>query len=290
MTAAAETTTIALPPYNAGWDYDTARLDEATAQAIAERVLELGADHGFSQEGRAPTEEEQTAFREGRLTGYHKDKPRDRHDRLIHIYTRGPVEQAFEEAGFDPKAHKDRRLVDHFLKAHRDEKLASLEALRAKERAEAINAFLAAHPQTPGAERLIREACAYGAKGGHAPELMVFDWADRLSRVTNPYGGKTTAVAPYAPEPSGYKLRIHEAVSLSYRQEAYADYSTYLIPVTVEEPKDRNAALRNLRQIAVKLGTHNGWAGSGSTHDFTLVDGDDDGCFVVMVSRHSISD
>ena len=85
------------------------------------------------------------------------------------------------------------------------------------------------------------------------------------------------------------QVLTQQAVALTYSQEAYADHSTYLIPVVVEQPTDRDAAQRNLAKIARKLQTHNGWAGSGSTYGFSLHE-EDDGCFVIMSVRASISD
>lgn len=279
---------VTLPPYNVNIHGET-RLDAVTAEKIAQRILELGGRHGFSQEGRSPTAEEQEAFREGRLEGYHKAKPSDPYDRLIFIYTRGVVEQAFEEAGCDPNVVEDRRLVDTFLAPVREAQAAAQqEAAKAKFEAE-VEAFFEACPQPPAVERLLRAQCVYGRRGAKVPTLQPMDWTDRLYRVTNPYGGATTHDAPYQPERSGYRLLTDKAVHYEYRQEAYADESFAVIPVEVIERADRAAAQRNLAKIARKLQTHNGFAGSGSTYGFSLIE-EADGCYVLMSSRHSISD
>lgn len=289
-TAVTDKPIVALPPYN---DFRVTQtgsvIDMAQAQAIAARVLELGAEHGFTREGRAPTEEEQRAFQEGRLVGYHTDKPRDRYDHLIHIYVRGPVEQAFEEAGVEIVFDADRRKVDLFLAEHRAAKAAAARVEHRRAFEGKVETFFADNPQSAAAERYIRSACVFGRRGARAPALSPMDWKDRLSRPTNPYGGNVQPDPPYQPEPSGYRLLTQQAVALTYSQEAYADHSTYLIPVVVEQPTDRDAAQRNLAKIARKLQTHNGWAGSGSTYGFSLHE-EDDGCFVIMSVRASISD
>ncbi len=278
---------VTLPPYNITV-YGELSMTPEQAEPVATRILELGAESAFTTEGRAPTAEEQEAFREGRLIGYGRE-PQDRFDRVIFVYTRGKVEQAFEEAGFDPNSHADRKLVDTFLEPVREaRKAAAKAAARAKHEA-GVEAFLASYPASPALERRIREETKFGLHGARVPALNPMKWADRLNRVTNPYGGKTTADAPYNPEPSGYKLLLDKAVAVSSTQEAYADMFTDLIPVEIVGPTDRDAALRNLSAIARKLQTHNGLAGSGCTFGFTLSE-NDDGCYVVMGTRSSISD
>lgn len=286
-TAEAAKPTVTLPPYNITI-YGEGRMTPEQAEPVAARILELGAQSAFTSAGRSPTAEEQEAFREGRLIGY-SHEPKDRFDRVIYVYTRGPVEQAFEEAGFDPNSHEDRRLVDTFLEPVREaRKAAAKEEARVKHVA-GVEAFLATYPASPALERRIREETKFGLRGACVPALNPMKWADRLNRVTNPYGGKTTADAPYNPEPSGYKLLLDKAVAVSSTQEAYADMFTDLIPVEIVGPTDRDAALRNLSAIARKLQTHNGFAGSGCTFGFTLSE-NDDGCYVVMGTRSSISD
>lgn len=286
-TAEAVKTTVTLPPYNIT-HYGEGRMTPDQAEAVAARILELGAQSAFTKDGRAPTAAEQEAFKDGRLAGFDR-QPRDRYDRLVFIYVRGKVEQAFEEAGFDPNSNEDRRLVDTFLGPVREARAAlAKEAARVKHEA-AVEAFLADYPASPALERRIREETKFGLRGACVPALNPMKWADRLNRVTNPYGGKTTADAPYNPEPSGYKLLLDKAVAVSSTQEAYADMFTDLIPVEIVGPTDRDAALRNLSAIARKLQTHNGLAGSGCTFGFTLSE-NDDGCYVVMGTRSSISD
>ena len=278
---------VTLPPYNITV-YGELSMTPEQAEPVATRILELGAESAFTTEGRAPTAEEQEAFREGRLIGYGRE-PQDRFDRVIFVYTRGKVEQAFEEAGFDPNSHADRKLVDTFLEPVREaRKAAAKAAARAKHEA-GVEAFLASYPASPALERRIRKDTAFGAPGAKVPVLSPENWSDRLNKVTNPYGGKTTADAPYKPEQSGYKLLLDKAVAVSYSQEAYADMFTSLIPVEVIQPTDTAAAKRNLSAIARKLQTHNGWAGSGCTFGFTLTE-EEDGCYVVMSVRSSISD
>ena len=286
-TAEAVKTTVTLPPYNIT-HYGEGRMTPDQAEAVAARILELGAQSAFTKDGRAPTAAEQEAFKDGRLAGFDR-QPRDRYDRLVFIYVRGKVEQAFEEAGFDPNSHEDRRLVDTFLAPVREARVAAAkEAARVKHEA-AVEAFLADYPASPALERRIRKDTAFGAPGAKVPVLSPENWSDRLNKVTNPYGGKTTADAPYKPEQSGYKLLLDKAVAVSYSQEAYADMFTSLIPVEVIQPTDTAAAKRNLSAIARKLQTHNGWAGSGCTFGFTLTE-EEDGCYVVMSVRSSISD
>lgn len=283
-----EAPAVTLPPYNVEDFNAAAGIDTATAEKIAGRILELGADHGFHKTGRSPSPEENAAFRAGALIGFYR-QPRDRHDHLIHIYTRGPVEQACEEFGADPNRRAVRLLVDTFLEPVREQRKAA-EIARFKAEFEGkLEAFLTEHPQSPAMERAIRATCVYGERGAHAPALSDQSWwSSYLSRKTDPFGaGKFDA--PYAPEPSGYTLLVKEAVSVSYVQDAYADLHTTLIPVKVSEPTDIAAARRNLGKIADKIRTHNGWAGSGSSYSLELVV-EDDGVYVRMSTRASISD
>ena len=288
-TVLADKPIVALPPYN---DYRATQtgsvIDMAQAAALANRIRELGGRGAYHRDGRSPTAEEQAAFREGRLTGYHKDKPTDRYDSLTFIYVQGSVEQAFEEAGFPVVFDDDRRKVQRFFDVWDDEAKRERRA-EARTKFEAgVEAFFAAHPQSPAVERYIRAHAVFGKRGASVPSLAPADWRDRLNAWTNPFGVKD-ADAPYQPERSGYRLLTNQRVSLGGTQEMYADYSTWIIPVETVEPLNADAARRNLAKIAGKLRTHNGWAGSGSTFDFTLVE-EPDGCYVVMGARHSVSD
>ena len=128
------------------------------------------------------------------------------------------------------------------------------------------------------------------------------DYRELIDRTLGPMRVVTAAIAEHGEEIAeplytAIGTRIHpggekdfdKAVAVSYSQEAYADMFTSLIPVEVIQPTDTAAAKRNLSAIARKLQTHNGWAGSGCTFGFTLTE-EEDGCYVVMSVRSSISD
>ena len=265
-------------------------IDMAQAEALSRRILELGGNHGFHMESRRPTDEEQLAFQEGRLLGHSRDKPRDRHDRVIIVYIDGPVEIAFREAGFGYPCRTDRRKVDVFLEVAREHKLRTERAARREVYEAKIEAFFAGVALSPAAERRLRAETVFGKRGAKLPEVRDLreHWHSRLTVATNPYGVKESD-PPYVAEPSGFRLLLDQAISFSYTQDSYADYGMTLIPVEATQPTDVAAAKRNLAQISKKLNTHNGWAGSGTGYDLALVQ-EEDGDYVLMTARHSISD
>jgi len=185
-------------------------------------------------------------------------------------------------------------MVEPFRAAN-DAYSADRAAKAAAHREATLEAACAALADNPAIVRALRAADAANAKEGrgrlHDYALGEAFNASRLTRSTNPYGGKTTGFPAYTSvaKPSGCTLDYKRAVGIRYTQEQYADYSTKLIPVTIKGPVDETQARTNLRHLADSLQTHNGWAGSGSTHSFSLHI-EEDGAYVVMESRHSISD
>ena len=94
----------------------------------------------------------------------------------------------------------------------------------------------------------------------------------------------------YQPEP-GCKasLKLREAVSFRYEQDAYANYASYAVPVSIEEGADTAVCRRNLNRFAQALRTANGLAGYGSTWDADLIERPE-GSFVLLRSRSNIPD
>jgi hypothetical protein len=154
-----------------------------------------------------------------------------------------------------------------------------------------LDVVCAALSDNPAIVRAIRAAAA--SPGSRIDEFKIGTafGVERLKHPTNPYGGATTGYPAYVSvaKPSGCKLEVNRAVGVGYSQESYADYSTTLIPVVLEGQVDQDASRGNLRHLANSLQTHNGFAGSGSTYQFELKI-EDDGAYVIMVARHSISD
>jgi hypothetical protein len=94
---------------------------------------------------------------------------------------------------------------------------------------------------------------------------------------------------PYTPKGGcAARMKLAEAVRFSYRQESYADHSTYLVPVE-GEITDAQACRSNLAAWCESIRTHNGFAGSGSTWSASLVI-EPDGAYVEIDCRASISD
>lgn len=101
---------------------------------------------------------------------------------------------------------------------------------------------------------------------------------------------QTEFKAAYKPKP-GCKAKLHlkEALVIGHRQEAYADNTDYIVPVTVEEGSDLAICRANLWDFANACRTANGLAGYGSTWSMELVE-TPEGCFVLVDQRSSIAD
>jgi hypothetical protein len=84
-------------------------------------------------------------------------------------------------------------------------------------------------------------------------------------------------------------LKFSQAVLVYYTQETYADMSAYAIPCELPADADRAICQRNLNAFCQAIKTHNGFAGSGSTYDASIVD-QPGGAFVLLTARASISD
>jgi hypothetical protein len=84
------------------------------------------------------------------------------------------------------------------------------------------------------------------------------------------------------------RLKLKEAVSYLYRQEAYADHQEWVVPVE-GELGDEATCHTNLNQFAEALRTTNGMAGVGSSYGFSLQRAGD-GWVVVIDQRSSIPD
>lgn len=250
-------------------------LDEATAEKIATRMLELGCDHAGTKLTRLPTPADCAAL--GRTS-----------PDLKIIYVRGPVEDAFEAFGADPNFGLDRNLVDSFLLPMREARAAEALAARQVKWNADLDAFFSAHPMNPSIERAIRAECVFGTRGARLPAVANdSDWFKRtLAKTTDQWGKPLPA---YVPEESGFALQVETVVIINSTQEAYADHSVSLIPVVATAPYIFEAAHRNLARIAQSLNTHTGLAGSGSTYTLSLVV-DVDGAYVRLSARHSISD
>lgn len=96
--------------------------------------------------------------------------------------------------------------------------------------------------------------------------------------------------AAYKPSAScGAKLHLKQALNISYRQEAYADNSDFVVPVTLEEGCDIAVCKRNLWDFANACRTTNGLAGYGSSWSMELVVRPE-GAFVLVDQRSSIAD
>lgn len=261
-----------LPFDNRFWN--ESHIDMALAEMIATRMLELGCDHTGTKLTRLPTPADREAL----------GNPAD----LRIVYLRGPVEEAFAEFGADGRFLKDRNLVDAFLLPVREARKVEELAARAAKWEANLDAFFTAHPQSLIIERVIRAECVFGTRGARIPELADDrDWFKRaLAKTTDQWGKPLPA---YVPEASGYALQVEAVVCINTTQEAYADHSVSLIPVVVKEPTDIEAAHRNLARITRSLNTHTGMAGSGTSYGLSLVV-EDDGAYVLLSARHSISD
>lgn len=269
--------------------YEVSKLDDATAEKIAARCLELGADHAFTRITRLPTQADRATmgtawFEAGKIT---TDRPLAG-DELRILYLKGPVEEAFEAFGANPLLDKDRHKVDAFLKPLRE---AAAEADRANREIAwntALDAFFIEHPQNPALERAIREAAKFGKRGACLPKISdSYGWfADAIAKTTDQYHKPLPA---YAPEQSGYVLGLRTCICVYHSQESYADQSVSLFPLIMQGNTDNDAAQRNLNKLAQRLNTHTGFAGSGSTYTLSMVV-EEDGAFVRLSGRHSISD
>lgn len=294
--ALAEKPLVFLPVGN---DYRATRegslIDTSTAAAIFRRMAELGCKNTYGPEAvktRRVTEEETQAWQEGRLRGYYKDAPRDRHDYMMFVNLPGVLSDVFVEFGYPAEVlDADKAKVQIFFDEVTEAERRADRALRRLAYEAKVEAFFAEHPQSPAVERFLRTQCRFGERTAREPRMadMHEHWTNRLNSVTNPYGGATTAEAPFTPEHSGFKLKLREAVHYGASQESYADHSFTLIPVEAEGVTDVEAAKRNLYKISRKLNTHNGWAGSGTGYSLSLVI-EEDGLYVLMDARHSISD
>lgn len=269
--------------------YEESHIDDATAEKIAARCLELGADHAFTRPGRSPTPADRTTmghvwFEQGKITA---DRPLDMNE-LRFVYLKGAVEEAFEEFGADPRFDKDRHKVDAFLKPLREAAAEADRAAREITWNTAVDAFFTAHPQNPAIERAIREAAKFGKRGACLPEIRdSYGWfSDAVAKTHDQYHKPLPA---YEPEQSGFVLGLRTCICINHTQESYADQSVSVFPLIVQGKPDAEAAQRNLSKLALRLNTHTGFAGSGSTYTLAIVV-EEDGAFVRMSGRHSISD
>jgi hypothetical protein len=83
------------------------------------------------------------------------------------------------------------------------------------------------------------------------------------------------------------KLKLSEAVLVSYSQEAYADMSRYAVPFT-GEIVDKKKSLARLCEFVRYADTHTGWAGSGCNYSVEEIN--EEGKFVIISCRASIAD
>lgn len=280
------TQTLEISRYNLPGTDGVCSIDEEKARAIGARILELGCDHAFYKDGHCATFEENAAFHAGTLLNAPRS-PCDRYDRLAFVYDRGPVERAFEEHDADPMENDARALVDELvLKPLREQKRAKEEF----ERAAALRAAVEGFETTPA----IR-AWMLAKMGQHgffrAPKRRdLSDFVESAKRTHDQWGKKR---APFKPDPScPLRLKLKDGVSFGYSQEAYADHSTTLVPVTGEIPKDEATLSRcraNLADFFRRADTHTGWAGSGANWSAELVV-TELGAFAVVFCRASISD
>jgi hypothetical protein len=219
----------------------------------------------------------------------------------IFIHREGALEQEIAAAtGIDiDNRGNEQAIMQHpghvawaaAVEAEKEAANAERKAARHADWTAKLDALCEQHKSNPAFVRALREKYAdLDARGLTEPVTRDFsDWAKRVQRPNNPYGGKTTTTPAYTPEKTGAKLLLKQAVGYSYRQETYADESEYLIPVEMTGEIDEAAMRRNLNWIASLLQTHNGWAGSGSTLSFGLVV-EPDGAYVTYHNRASISD
>lgn len=126
-------------------------------------------------------------------------------------------------------------------------------------------------------------------RGLRAPEAKdMRSFAKSAQSTTDQYGKPREAYK--AEGGCELKLCLGEAVSFGYSQEAYADYSTYLIPVKGDVSKaDINVCNRNISRFFKYSNTHTGYAGSGCSYDAHMIV-NEKGALVVLTCRASISD
>lgn len=280
---------IALPRYNVTDHKSPAQFGPQVAAGLALTLWGRGIRSAYTSEHRRPTEEEQAAYRQDRLDNYGIPRnARDIHARVIIVQVRGPVEEVFEDAGFDPVIAANKRLVQAFLGRLDGARQRKERAARHAAHDAAVDAFLAGYAASPALERHIRAACAFDARGARQPEATdLTDWIKRAIAKTSDQFHKP--LPAYAPKPSGFRLLTDKAVKLTYVQDSYADYVTTAIPLEVTQPTDVAAARENLAQLSRRLDTHTGWAGSGTDYTFDLHAGDE-GAYVILTARHSIAD
>lgn len=99
-----------------------------------------------------------------------------------------------------------------------------------------------------------------------------------------------SGVRQYQPEAGcPMVLSLDKAVLVGATQDAYADYSEHAVPVAFVGDIDLAVGQRNLNRFCEAIRTHNGFAGSGATHNATI-HRTNEGDYVLFESRHSLSD
>jgi hypothetical protein len=102
---------------------------------------------------------------------------------------------------------------------------------------------------------------------------------------------KPGGVPNYVPDPAcASMLHLSRAIHTATSQETYANYTTYLVPVTIPQDADLDVCRKNLGRFADCLRTHDGMAGSGCTWGAALHGDRETGFLVLLNRRASIAD
>lgn len=163
---------------------------------------------------------------------------------------------------------------------------AELTARATRRRLDAITASYYAQPDE--AVRTYLVSLDLGTRGLH--EAKGCDLSYLKAAAKRAVANNGLKHAAYRPE-AGCRasLKLKQAVSFSFTQESYADYTMYAVPVTVEEGADSATCMRNLARFAAACRSHTGFAGSGSNYSAELIT-TKAGYVVVITDRSSIAD
>lgn len=146
----------------------------------------------------------------------------------------------------------------------------------------AIEAF----ETTPAIKHYMRSQI--GQRGQSEPRRFDMSGFAKAAQSTRDQYGKPRKA--YQADPTcPLRLHLKDAVSFSYTQEAYADYSTHLVPVTGDLPAGLGPCQRNLAAFFRYADTHTGMAGSGANWSASL-EVNEHGAFAIVSCRASISD